>query len=324
MFVSIIIPAYNAEKTIVGVLEALKKQNFPKNKYEIIVVDDDSRDNTVKVAKQFGVNVFANPHKGPAYQRNFGAKKARGNIILFTDSDCIPDKNWIKEMTMPFAEKAIVGVSGAYRTLNKDKIIARFVGYEIQKRHEAMKKRKYISHIGTFSAAYRKNTFLKFKGFDTDFPIASGEDPELSYQIAKAGYKMVFNPKAFVWHPHPQSLKKLLKQQFWRGWWRVNVHKKHIDKIIKDTYITKELFFEILTTGFFGLFLIFSIFNPVFLYFSFGSLLLEILSSLKFSFWVGKYDKKISVVAPFVIFLRNIFFTAGFVLSFILSILRLK
>ncbi len=242
--ISVIIPCYNAEKTVLRALEALDRQTVKG--FEVILADDGSKDGTVSVAKSFKPKnfkliVLAEKHAGPAAQRNRGAEKAKGGILLFTDSDCVPDRNWVREMTNPFADKNIVGVSGTYRTLNSDKIIARFEGYEIARRHEKFAKQKYIDFIGSFSAGYRKTVFQKFGGFSTDFKRADAEDPELSFKIAKAGYKMVFNPNAIVAHPHVSTLEKFWKQKFSRGYWRVLLYKKHPEKMRGDSYTGKEV-----------------------------------------------------------------------------------
>jgi len=246
MKVSVIVPVYNGEKVIADCLKALLSQNYPKNKYEIIVVDDGSKDKTKEIVKKFRkVRLLQQEHKGPAAARNFGARLAKGKILLFTDADCIPDKDWIKNMVRHF-EKGVVGVSGTYKTLNKESLVARFVGYEIERRHKELERKKYIDFIGTYSAGYRRDVFFKFKGFDESFPIASGEDAELSFRLAENGYKMIFSKDAFVWHNHPDSIFKLAKQQFWRGFWRVFLYRKHRNKFISHTYTPKTLYAEIL------------------------------------------------------------------------------
>jgi cellulose synthase/poly-beta-1,6-N-acetylglucosamine synthase-like glycosyltransferase len=320
----VIIPCYNAEKTIGKTLKALTKQNFDKP-YEILVVDDGSNDRTVEIVKEFAkkfknIYVFSNPHRGPAYQRNFGAKKAKGKIIVFTDSDCIPTKNWLKEMVKPFEDDQIVGVQGTYRTLNKNKIIARFEGYEIEKRHERMKRQKYIDFIGTFSAAYRRDVFLKFGGFDTSFPMASGEDPELSYRIAKAGYKMVFNPRAIVYHPHVDNLRKYLKQKFYRAYWRVLMYAKHPDKMTKDSYTGLEVPLSAISLLLFFLSIPLYIFNNLFLLLSLSFLLLFFLVNANTIIFMVRKEKKMLLFVPLMIFLR----TLVWILGFGVGILKLK
>jgi cellulose synthase/poly-beta-1,6-N-acetylglucosamine synthase-like glycosyltransferase len=310
--ISVIIPAYNAASTIRDTIEALLNQNYPKNKYEIIVVDDGSKDDTIKIVKSYKkVRLIQQKHKGPAAARNLGAKKARGSILLFTDSDCIPSKNWIRDMIEPLKNSEIVGVSGTYKTLNKESIVARFVGYEIERNHEMMKKQKYIDFIGSYSAAYRKEIFLKFGGFDESFPIASGEDPELSFRISKAGYKMVFQPKAYVYHRHPDTLKKFLRQQFWRGYWRVLLYKKHTDKMFRHSYTPLRLYFEIALLGLSSLLLMLGFFGIVPIIYGLFGLFLTFLLTLPFSLQIFKKDKKVGLAAPFIILLRNFFVGLG-------------
>jgi cellulose synthase/poly-beta-1,6-N-acetylglucosamine synthase-like glycosyltransferase len=249
--VSVIIPAYNAETTIKDTLRAVLNQDFSRERYEVIVVDDGSTDRTAEVVREFEeVKLISIPRSGPGKARNVGAKAARGKFLLFTDADCVPTKDWIDEMIAPLLkDKEVVGVGGAYKTLNKESTIARFVGYEIERRHEKLAKLKYIDFVGTFSAAYRKDIFLKFGGFDESFPMASGEDIEFSFRVVRAGHKLVFNRRARVFHRHPDSLFKFLKQQFWRGFWRVKLYKRHREKILRHAYTPKLLFLEILLLG---------------------------------------------------------------------------
>ena len=311
--ISVIIPSYNSEKTIQRTIEALLNQKFPKNNYEIIIVDDGSSDQTVNVAREYPVKVFPLPHNGPAYARNFGAKKSRGNVILFTDSDCVPDKNWIKNMVEPFEDKEVVGVSGTYKTLNKESFIARFGGYEIDQRHEKMAKQKTIDFIGTFSAGYRKNIFLKFGGFDTRFKTSSGEDPELSYRIAKAGLKQVFKPSAFVYHPHPATLFKYLRQKYYRAVWRNLMYwDKHKDKVLSDSYTHKLLIPQVILSGLFSISILlwclfssilFSVASAIFLG---GNLLIAFLFNLDIFLFIWKKEKNIALSVPFIFFARNI------------------
>jgi cellulose synthase/poly-beta-1,6-N-acetylglucosamine synthase-like glycosyltransferase len=318
--ISVIVPAYNAEETIESCIKALLNQSFPKKRYEVIVVDDGSTDKTCQVASKYPIRIVKQRHSGPAAARNFGARVARGEILLFTDSDCIPSNNWIKNMVKPLENERIVGVAGTYKTFNKEKIIARFAGYEIEERHTKLRKEKFIDFVGTYSAAYRKKIFKKFGGFDTSFPIASGEDPELSFKISKSGLKLVFQPNAFVYHRHPDNLLKFLKQKFWRGYWRVLLYKKHKEKIFRHSYTPKSLFVEEALTGLTCLLLLFGLFRIVPIFFGLLFFLLIFLLTLPFSFKIFKKDKEVGIISPVIIILRNfstglgIVFGLGYVL----------
>jgi cellulose synthase/poly-beta-1,6-N-acetylglucosamine synthase-like glycosyltransferase len=306
--VSVIIPAYNTEKTISKTLQAVLSQDFPKNQFEVLVVDDGSTDNTKKIVSKFKrVKLISIRHSGPAKARNTGAKLAKGEIIVFTDSDCIPKKNWLKSLVLPFKDKDIVCVAGSYATLNKNKLIARFIGFEIEYRHQKMKKFKTIDFVGSYNCAYKKFIFKKFHGFDESFIVASGEDTELSYRIKDAGYKVIFKPKAMVFHPHPDNLLTYIKQKYNRAFWKVLLYKKHPKKMFGDRYTPRTLFPQILLSGLGILSLILSVFSAIFVYLFGLLIILSLLLDVEFYTFLWKKDKSLFFLSPLIIFLRNCF-----------------
>lgn len=334
--ISVIIPCYNAEKTIMRTLEALDRQTVKG--FEVVLADDGSSDNTASAAKSFKPKnykliVIPEKHAGPAVQRNRGAEKAKGRILLFTDSDCVPDRKWVKEMVKPFTDKSIVGVSGTYCTLNKEKLIARFEGYEIEKRHQKLAKQKYIDFIGSFSAGYKKSIFKKFGGFSTEFKKADAEDPELSFKIAGAGYRMLFNPKAIVAHPHVDTIKKFWSQKFSRGYWRVLLYKKHPEKMRGDSYTGKEVQLSLIFLAAFLFLTSFAIIGTAFYTLvQTNPLLFYLLSIVSFDlFYLVNFptivfmiykEKKMAIFAPAIIFIRTLAWGLGFGWGLVKMILR--
>lgn len=247
MRVSVIIPAYNAEKSLGLCLDSLTAQTYSREHYEIIVVDDGSTDGTGQIARRAGVGCLHQQNQGPATARNIGAAAATGDIILFTDSDCIPTPHWIEEMVSSFEDSEIAAVKGAYRT-NQKEIVARFAQIEFEERFAILEKAGYTDMVDTYSAGYRRAIFEKLGGFDTRFPKADNEDTELSYRMAERNLKMIFNPRAIVYHlGHPSSLQRYARLKFSRGYWRMVVYKKFPDKMIKDTYTPKSLKLQIVS-----------------------------------------------------------------------------
>ncbi len=318
---TVIVPVYNGEKRIGKCLDSLIEQS--KKPGEIIVVDDGSNDKTVDVIKKFKkVKLIKQNHKGPAAARNLGAKKARGNILLFTDADCVVDKNWVSEMIKPFKDKEMAGVQGRYKTLQKG-LIARSVQLEIEDRYDRMKSRKHIDFIGSYSAGYRKRIFTKFRGFDESFPTASGEDPELSFKLSKAGHKMVFNQDAIVYHEHVDSLKAYLRQKFWRAYWRVLLYRKHPGKIKAESYTPQTLKTQIGLLYLTVLFLMVSLFSLAFAYLSSFSFILLLFSTFGPSSKNFRKDRKVGLLSPVILILRTVVFGAGLVYgSFKILLLR--
>ncbi|MGB9708176.1 MAG: glycosyltransferase [Candidatus Pacearchaeota archaeon] len=318
---SVIVPSYNSARTLPGCLKALLKQNIPKNDYEIIVVDDGSTDNTKSIIKGFtdknkNLRYIYQKNKGPAAARNLGARKSRGAILLFTDSDCIPERSWISEMVKPFRNPKIVGVAGAYGKNLEKSVISRFIAYEIEDRYKKLKEEREIDFIGTYAAAYRKREFLKTGGFDESFSTASGEDPALSFEMEKYG-KLVFQPSARVGHHHPNTLKKLLKQKYKTGYWRVALYRKYPKKIFKHSYTPKIFYLELALLGVTCLLLLLSLifWNKTLAYITLTSFILTFLLTLPYSFKV-KGDASVALLSPFIILIRNFVMGCGVVIGF--------
>jgi len=317
---AVIVPAYNSEKTISECIIALKNQTYRGN-FEIIVVDDGSKDATAKIAQENGAKVFSQKNAGPAKARNRGARNSIGKILLFTDADCKPEKNWLEEMLKPFIDKKIVGVQGVYKTKQQG-VVARFNQIEIEQRYEKMKKSKAIDWIGSYSAAYRREDFFGTNGFDESFPKASGEDPELSYKLAKSGKKLLFNPSAIVYHVHPDSLWKYLKVKYFRAYYRILLYSKHTDKIVSDSYTTGAIKFQVFA-AFAGLVLVIATVPLAFAgYFELAVLAgiistiiagLGLLSTLEFTFYAWPKDKGVAIASLLIIPLRTIAFQIGMV-----------
>tara|TARA_B100000315_G_C14558531_1_gene579366 strand:+ start:1205 stop:2152 length:948 start_codon:yes stop_codon:yes gene_type:complete len=312
MKASIVIPVYNAENTIGATLKALKLQT--EKDFEVIVVDDGSIDKTKEIVSKHSVRLIFQEHLGPAAARNRGVENAKGDIIVFIDSDCIPTNNWLVQMLLPFEEPGIIGVQGKYMT-KQTGLISRFVQLEIDNRYERMAKWKYIDFIGSYSAAYRKSALLSVHGFDEEFPIASGEDSDLSYRLSKKGLKMLFNNKAIVYHLHPDHLSDYLKKKFNRANWRVYLYKKHKRKAVKDTYTPQLLKVQIGIFYVFILILAFDIYNGSFI----NSLILFLLlfvTTLPESIRNFMKDIWVGLASPAIILLRTIIFGAGLIVGF--------
>lgn len=230
LVVSIIIPAHHAEKTIGACLDGLLA--CPLNDYEIIVVADDETAPIVRqIAEPCGARVIT-PNVGAAAARNLGAENARGDILLFIDGDCVPEKNWAQHMVAPLNDPEIVGACGMKRTHQRG-IIPRFIQMEFDYRYDRERKLHYIDFIDSGTAAYRRDVFLKCGGFDTT--LSDAEDTDLSYRLSEQGYRMAFADGAIVYHEHPATLLEYLRRKFVYAYWRSMVYARHPRKIASDS-----------------------------------------------------------------------------------------
>jgi len=190
-FVSIIIPTYNEEKNLENTLKAIKNQNY-KN-YEIIVSDSKSKDATRKIAKKHGAKVVIDEKRGMGAGRNFGAKFACGNILLFIDGDTLMMVNTLIEIVRCFAKEGVVGVTcPVIPSRPTTKNLAIYLGYNSLAKASIKSKKP---HIGGMCVAYRKKYFFDAGGFDED--LQAYEDVSVSLKISKFG-KILFTENTFV------------------------------------------------------------------------------------------------------------------------------
>ena len=303
--VSVIIPAYNAEHTIGNCLQSLMEQDWP-GEFEVIVVDDGSADSTSQIVDGFtGVRLVRQSNAGPAAARNRGAAEAKGDIILFTDADCVPEINWMSEMVRPFKEHPeAVGVKGRYKTRQK-KITARFVQLEYEDKYRYMLNDQYIDFIDTYSAGFRKDVFLGMNGYDTEFPVACAEDVELSFRMANKGYKMIFNHDAVVYHTHPERIAAYLRKKYKFAFWRIVAVKKNPNKIMKDSHTPKTMKVQLLFPPALFISLLWDVLNRSY---SFTLLLLFLFlcTTLPFALRAIKTDTAAGLLSPAFLLLRSI------------------
>jgi cellulose synthase/poly-beta-1,6-N-acetylglucosamine synthase-like glycosyltransferase len=239
---SIVVPAYNASQTLPACLEALQKQTELPD--EIIVVNDGSKDKTKQVALAYGVKVLEQSHQGPAVARNLGIDHACGEIVLFTDADCEPLSTWVAEMSTPFSDPKVAGVKGSYITHQRE-CIAKLVQYEFEDRYDHLERLSTIDFIDTYAAAFRTNVLRDMGGFDPAFPQAVSEDAELSYRLADAGYRLVFNRKATVYHRHPNTWSAYIRRKIKFAYWRMIAYRLHPGKAVRDSYTPQLLKWQI-------------------------------------------------------------------------------
>jgi len=218
--VSIIIPAYNEERSIARTIESISASDYPKNKLEIIVVNDGSKDKTYEIAKKYKsklVKVFTKKNGGKGTALNLALKKCTGEFIFTMDADTFVAPRSVKEMTRYFKNPEVMSVTPSMLIHEPKGLLQRvqqaeyLFGLFIRKAFSSVN----AIHVtpGAFSA-YRKTFFDKYGGYDE---TNITEDLEMSLRIQHAGYSIEYSPESPAYTIAPNKFKPLLIQR--RRWY---------------------------------------------------------------------------------------------------------
>ncbi len=298
--VSVIVPAHRAATTLPACLRSLENQRCSVT-YEVIVVDDGSDDGTAEVALPFDVRVLRSPREGPAAARNLGASRAHGRILLFTDADCQPRFDWIEEMLKPLTDPDVAAVKGAYRSFQKE-LVARFVQLDREQRYRRTQGYPYVDSLFTNAAAIRRPVFEEVGGFNPALKVH--EDTDLSFRLRRGGHHIRFNPHAIVYHHHPATLRRYLRVQMLRAFWRMEVHKTYPHEAVSDSHVPQTLKLQIALLGFGGVLLIASAWTQAFLWGAVAAGVLFVGSTLPFAFRALNRSVDVALSSPVIMFLR--------------------
>ncbi|ACA45845.1 glycosyltransferase family 2 protein [Clostridium botulinum] len=255
--VSILVPAHNEEKVIGRTVKSILLLNYPKDKMELIVINDNSSDNTKEILKQiqeeyrsYNFKIINTDNitggRGKSNALNIGYKHSSGDFIAVYDADNTPDKNALKYLMETIIEDEHLGaVIGKFRTRNKDRnMLTRFINIETLSFQWMCQAGRWnllnLCTIPGTNFVVRKNIIQKLNGWD---PKAIAEDTEISFRIYELGYKIKFVPYSVTWEQEPENLKVWFKQR--TRWAKGNIYVllKYFKNMFKGT--SKDIIFDI-------------------------------------------------------------------------------
>jgi GT2 family glycosyltransferase len=213
---SVVIPAYNSASTLPEVLESVVSQEADLP-YEVIVVESSGDGAAGIVRERFpGVQVIEPPkrlHPGPS--RNLGAEAASGELLLFLDSDCVPERRWIAKMRKTHEEWDCAAVAGTILNGNPETPIS-VSSYMNEFSHWfPFGEPRYVDYLPSGNLSYKMSVFRKHGGFPPEETMY--EDLIFNKLLHRAGEKLLFNPDIQVAHSHRTELKEYLAHEFRRG-----------------------------------------------------------------------------------------------------------
>lgn len=219
-YVSIIIPVKNAERFIVPCLESLNSLNYPKDKYEVIISDSNSRDRTRELANSLGAKVVMADGESVCAGRNSGFKAACGEIIAFSDADCVMDKDWISNAVKYFKDEDIAGVGGVSLIPDDETSFGKACGFLFSigiftggsTYGMNFGRAREVQHLPGCNGIYRRSALEKVMPIDEKF--VEGEDVIMTSRLKGLGYRFLYTPDTKVWHYRSSTPKRFWRQNF--------------------------------------------------------------------------------------------------------------
>ena len=215
--VSVIIPAYNDHTRLLALLQKLERQTYPSELVEVIVADNGSTDGTVSAVhrfaqeKSFPVRVVEEREIQSSYAaRNKALEEASGEILAFTDSDCLPEENWIEEGARVLQRPGVQAAGGRVVFFFKRSVPSPI---ELLDSGSKLSQESYVESVGFAATAnffVKKRVVDEFGPFRTD--LISGGDYEFGRRITRNGVRIRYAADAVVWHPARSTWKAILKK----------------------------------------------------------------------------------------------------------------
>jgi len=318
---SIIVPTYNRSDEVIDLIHSFNDQNFPHDRFEVLLIDDGSTDDTAAQVKtlisqaDFKIRFFQREHEGPGPARNYGMSQAEGEYFLFIDSDCIADKSWLSnlaravETEKPDAFGGPDSVLDSFTPLQKaiDYAMTSFITTGGMRGHSKKKLAKFYPR--SFNMGIHHSIYEKLGGMGT---LRHGQDLEFSRRIVASGAKVISVPDAVVYHKRRTSLRKFFRQMFNWGVARINL-------ALIDNGILEPLHFvpTVGTIGYILIFLLSPLHPYIFYLWLFGTALALGLLAVIFFCSLKRYrDFRAALLAPVVSLTQIFAYGFGFATGF--------
>jgi GT2 family glycosyltransferase len=235
--ISIIISTHNRSQSLLQTLKSIGQLEYPQDRFEVIVVDDGSVDDTREVLTRFSrrapfsFKYRSKKDEGVSSARNMGIGMARGEVLVFIDDDCAATNSWLKNLTAQINSDEVGVIGGPEKIPPEGPLLSRCVGYIVN---------SFVGAAGLFKGegprlgrfypkgcnmALTKRVLHEVGLFDEN--LMPSEDVELAYRIRRAGYKIKYAPRAAVIHHRNISFKNFLSKTFWIGYFRAILGFKH-------------------------------------------------------------------------------------------------
>lgn len=232
-FISIVVPVKNVAITVRDLLDSLMELEYPNDRVEIIVVDGASIDGTREIVAEYPVKIIDQTGRGLNAARNLGVEQSKGEIVAFTDGDCVVPSDWARKIAKNFEDPAVSFVGGTLEGYDKTEPLSIYLDetfFQVtpffQWRSESTDLHPLHFPAGG-NMAFRKKDLERINQFDERI-LYGFDDLEPVERLGRRGFRIVLDPEVMVWHQHRKTLKEVLKQHFkyGRGGGLLLIHKR--------------------------------------------------------------------------------------------------
>lgn len=224
--VSIVVCSYNGARTLRDCLLSLRGLNYPN--YEVVFVDDGSKDKTQEIMKDFPeVRNIVQVNKGLSVARNVGINASRGEVVAFTDSDCMADRDWLYFLVRALLSADFAAVGGPNISPPATDWVHATVGVAPGSPSHVLLTDTIAEHVPGCNMAYHKWALEEIGGFDPEYRKA-GDDVDVCWRLMQRGYVIGFSPAAVVWHYRRFEVRTYFSQQTGYGEAEAMLRYKHL------------------------------------------------------------------------------------------------
>ena len=246
-FFSIVIPTYNRPERLTSCLKAIALLDYPRDRFEVIVVDDGSKtpldDIVAPLKDRINITLLRQENAGPAAARNKGAEVARGEFIALTDDDCQPTSDWLNKFVEGFKKNSEAMIGGKTINALENNVFStasqKLIDYLYDYYNPAKGKDAFFA---SNNIAMPTANFRALNGFDVSFPLAAAEDRDFCDRW-NLKYPMLYVPEAKVNHYHKLGLASFWQQHFGYGKGAFCFHQLRAKRMAKDLEVEPLSFY---------------------------------------------------------------------------------
>ncbi|GAA4440146.1 glycosyltransferase family A protein [Pontibacter saemangeumensis] len=253
-FVSIIIPTYHDWARLALCIQALHHQTYPKDRFEVIIINNDPGDQVPEgYALPDNFKLIGEGKPGSYAARNAGLALARGEVVGFTDSDCIPHQNWIESAVDMFSTGNVDRIAGKIELIYADEKAKTWVElYESIYSFNQKRAVEVLKASVTANLFAKKELFEKVGGFDSD--KKSGEDIGWNRRANAYGFNLIYGDKVIINHPARSTFKEFRNQKLREFGGKKEFRLRNAKGIVKNLLFLPYLFYKIVIHKTIGLF----------------------------------------------------------------------